>query len=235
MMKKHKELVGIVAIFILILGSSVLLFFSHEHRVNVKKAEAAEALALKKNEAAKKAKTELLKEQLKKEKEQAAAEKKANDKIARGNKAMRVPINWQESSQTTPYPKFQAGDWLKVSIADQRTYVMRGNDIIYTMYCSTGIDGDNATPTGNFAIEPERGDSFYSQRSNEGANFWVSFHNHGTYLFHSIPVDTSGNYIAAEGEKYGLEASSHGCVRLSVSDSKWLYQNVPEGLKVVVA
>ena len=88
--------------------------------------------------------------------------------------------------------------------------------------------------TGTFYIEPERGDSFYNASLNEGANNWVSFKDHGIYLFHSVPTDASGNYNVKEAKKLGKTAASHGCIRLSVPDSKWMSENLKTGTKVVI-
>lgn len=63
--------------------------------------------------------------------------------------------------------------------------------------------------------------------------YYISWKNHGEFLFHTIPTDKNGNYIKPEAEKLGTKAS-HGCFRLPVLDAKWIYNNIPEGTKVVV-
>lgn len=90
------------------------------------------------------------------------------------------------------------------------------------------------TPKGTFEIQAERGDHFYNAQSGEGANYWVSFKDHGIYLFHTVPVDANGNYVVSEAEQLGKSSNSHGCVRLSVADAKWFYENIKTGTKVVV-
>src|SRR5699024_11470649 len=77
-------------------------------------------------------------------------------------------------------------------------------------------------------------DLFYNAQSGEGANYWVSFKDHGIYLFHTVPVDANGNYVVSEAEQLGKSSNSHGCVRLSVADAKWFYENIKTGTKVVV-
>lgn len=120
---------------------------------------------------------------------------------------------------------------VKVSIAHQRTYIMSGNTVVYTMICSTGMDGK--TPTGTYRVQ-NRGLDFYNPKESMGAKYWVSWANYGEYLFHSVPTDKSGKWIVSEAEKLGKSAS-HGCVRLTVADAKWLYEQLPEGTKVVIA
>jgi len=145
-------------------------------------------------------------------------------------------INWREPSEDKAYPNLKSypNAWLDVNTSKQRVYVRSGNKVLYTMYCSTGTGKDNATPHGTYYIQAERGKFFYNQNSGEGAKYWVSWKDHGIYLFHSVPTDKNGNYIESEAKQLGKTAASHGCVRLSVADAKWVYTNVPYGMKVVI-
>lgn len=155
---------------------------------------------------------------------------------SKANKAKEIKINWQKPSENKPYPKVADYPkmWVKVSKAKQRTYLMNGSKILYTMYCSTGSGRDRATPEGTFHIQAERGDFFYNQESGEGAKYWVSWKDHGVYLFHTVPTDSQGHFVESEAEKLGKNANSHGCIRLSVPDAKWFYENIKEGTKVVI-
>ena len=159
---------------------------------------------------------------------------KKRSKSAKPTKKVKA-IDWQGSSEKKPYPTLRETDWIKVSLQKQRTYLMRDHTVLYTMRCSTGSGGDRATPAGNFAIQSERGDQFFNQQSGEGARYWVSWKDHGIYLFHSVPIDHAGNYIVSEAEQLGETANSHGCIRLSVADAQWLYQHAITGMRVVVA
>ncbi len=144
-------------------------------------------------------------------------------------------VDWRSPSEAKPYPDLTTVSnlWIKVSEAKQRVYLMDGDQTLYTMYCSTGAK-DTPTPTGTFYIQAERGPEFYNQKSKEGAKNYVSFKDHGVYLFHSVPTDKAGNFIEAEAQELGHTANSHGCVRLSVADSEWFYNSIPEGTKVVI-
>ena len=156
---------------------------------------------------------------------------------------MRTPINWRLPSETVAYPDLkQLNDfWIKVVISKNRVYLMDGKKAVYTMYASAGEYERQAggkkkstTPTGTYYIQAERGDSFYNPNLSEGANYWTSWLNHGEYLFHTVPTDANGNYKVAEAKKLGKKPASHGCIRLSVADAKWINQNVPQGTKVVI-
>lgn len=144
-------------------------------------------------------------------------------------------VNWRHSSESRPYPTItRANDrYLRVSIGRQRVYVMSPNNrVLYTMYASTGRD--NATPKGTFHVQQERGNFFYNQHSKEGACYWTSWKGHGIYLFHTVPTNADGHYIKSEAKTLGKQADSHGCIRLSIPDAKWINRTVPVGTKVVV-
>lgn len=117
---------------------------------------------------------------------------------------------------------------IRVSLAEQQVHIMSNGQDIYVMRASTGI-GD-ATPHGHYVINGLRGDSFYNPNEGMGARYWVGFIG-GVYLFHSVPTDVNGNWIASEGDKLGQPAS-HGCVRLSVADAAWFYQQIPNGTPI---
>lgn len=53
------------------------------------------------------------------------------------------------------------------------------------------------------------------------------------YLFHSVPYlkQKASTLDMAEYDKLGTPAS-HGCIRLCVRDSKWIYENCPNGTQV---
>ena len=144
------------------------------------------------------------------------------------------PIDWLKPSQQVDYPDPAAhpGLSLEVSLQDQRVYVRDGSELLYTMYASTGMD--DSTPRGSFRIQSERGDRFYNPREGMGARYYTSFLNHGVFLFHSVPTDSSGSYIKEEADLLGIRPSSHGCIRLTVPDSLWIMQSVPTGTPVLV-
>jgi lipoprotein-anchoring transpeptidase ErfK/SrfK len=119
---------------------------------------------------------------------------------------------------------------ISVSIADQRVTVYDAEKrIVEQFVCSTGSKGSE-TITGTFRIA-ERGKSFYSKRLGEGGYYWTQFH--GDYLFHSVPFDENYEIEPEEATKLGTPAS-HGCVRLSVENAKWIYDHIPRGTVVTI-
>lgn len=157
---------------------------------------------------------------------------------------MRTPIDWRKSSETVPYPDLSKVKhlWVKVDLKKNRTYLYDGSKVIYTMYSTGGVykkdpktgKMKSATPTGTFYVQQERGDSFYNASLKEGANYYVSWLNHGEYLFHSVPTVAGGAYNKKEAAKLGKTQGSHGCIRLSVPDAKWMSTNLPVGTKVKI-
>lgn len=137
---------------------------------------------------------------------------------------------------TGDYPDLEKVNDLKILVdtKNQKTFLYDGSERLTSFIVSTGIlDGDSNTPLGDYVIENERGENFFAASFGEGANYWVSFKDHGIYLFHSVPTDENGDYIVSEAEKLGKPAS-HGCVRMSVPDAKWFYENIPTGTPVKI-
>lgn len=143
-------------------------------------------------------------------------------------------VDWLKPSQQVDYPDPAAHSSLslEVSLQDQRVYVRDGSELLYTIYASTGMD--DSTPRGSFRIQAERGDHFYNPSEGMGARYYTSFLNHGVFLFHSVPTDSSGSYIKEEADMLGIRPSSHGCIRLTVPDALWIMQSVPTGTSVLV-
>ncbi|MDM0473087.1 L,D-transpeptidase [Clostridium perfringens] len=118
-----------------------------------------------------------------------------------------------------------------VNIAEQKTYVYEGSkndwNLAKTFTCSTGIEGKE-TPVGVFTVQ-NRAPWFFSPKYGQGGKYYVQFM--GNYLFHSIPFNSDKTTIS--DPTLGVPAS-HGCIRLSVEDSKWLYDNVKNGSKIII-
>ena len=59
---------------------------------------------------------------------------------------------------------------------------------------------------------------------------------HAHYLFHSVWYFNNHNKATVTTQEYNLlgHSRSHGCVRLSVMDAKWIYENCSIGTKVTI-
>lgn len=100
---------------------------------------------------------------------------------------------------------------------------------VKAMTCSTGVN--NATPTGTFDLSMK-----YRWHELDGRVYGQYCSRiTGHILFHSVYYnDTDPGTLAYNGyNRLGTQAS-HGCVRLSVADSKWIYDNCPSGTVVTI-
>lgn len=154
-------------------------------------------------------------------------------------KDLRKEGTWKEKSEKKKHPKIDPNEkdlTLRVSLEGNRTYLLRKGKVIYTMLSTGGIfkKGKSLTPTGTYSIQSGRGDSFFNYNLNEGANNWTSWSPDNVYLFHSVPTLGDGSYNLKEAAKLGRTQGSHGCIRLSVPDSRWIVENIPDGTKVVI-
>lgn len=117
-----------------------------------------------------------------------------------------------------------------VDIDRQTVYVLKGAkgswELEKRIVCSTGR---NKTPTtrGNFETG-DKGEWFYSERLKSGARYWMRFN--GSYLFHSVAMDRNRNIT---DPTLGTKSSS-GCVRMSVEDAEWFYNNIERNTAVWV-
>lgn len=157
----------------------------------------------------------------------------------RDPKDLRKAGTWKKKSEIKKYPKIKPNEQdltLRVSLKGNRTYLLRKGKVLYTMLSTGGIykKGKSLTPTGTYKIQNGRGDSFFNYNLGEGANNWTSWSPDNVYLFHSVPTKADGNYNMKEAAKLGRTQGSHGCIRLSVPDSKWIMNHIPDGTKVVI-
>ncbi len=100
---------------------------------------------------------------------------------------------------------------------------------VKAMVCSVGLN--NKTPLGTGVISDK-----YEWRLLFGdvyGQYAVRFDGH--IMFHSVPYTTTSKDALKEGE-YNLlgQPASKGCVRLSVADAKWIYDNCCKGTVVEV-
>lgn len=100
---------------------------------------------------------------------------------------------------------------------------------VKAMVCSVGLDGK--TPLGVGKISDK-----YAWRALFGdvyGQYAVRFNGH--ILFHSVPYAQTSKDTLLEGQYNMLgQPASKGCIRLSVIDAKWIYDNCKKGTKVEV-
>lgn len=100
---------------------------------------------------------------------------------------------------------------------------------VKAILCSTGLH--NATPKGTFKLS-----SKYIWRELYGGVYGqYASRITGGVLFHSVPY-ASKNKATLSVTKYNKlgQQASMGCVRLTVADAKWIYDNCPSGTYVEI-
>ena len=126
---------------------------------------------------------------------------------------------------------------LKVSVADQRVYAYAPDrngeytDLVRTMKCSTGRKG-TPTPTGTFTDTAPGARWHFFKKFNCWAQY--AFYIQGDIMFHSVLYGQKGGKVTQSSVNHLGSRASHGCVRLSVEDAKWIWNNCPSNTKVEV-
>lgn len=102
----------------------------------------------------------------------------------------------------------------------------------HAFLCSTGLEPKYVTPRG----EQEVGVKYYSGFMLDASycQYCTSFKK--TYYFHAPPSYQDREESGVSWKDYNSLGSqaSHGCIRLTSRDARWIYENCPEGTVVEV-
>lgn len=101
---------------------------------------------------------------------------------------------------------------------------------VKSMICSVGDSSEgNSTPAGSFRTSQKL--RWHALFGNEFGQYCTRID--GPILFHSVPYfsENPGDLNTADYNALGSQ-DSLGCVRLSVADAKWIYDNCPIGTSV---
>ena len=127
---------------------------------------------------------------------------------------------------------------LKVSVSDQRVYVYgldannEYNDLVKTMKCSTGRSG-TPTPKGTYTSTTCPGARWhYFKKFDCWAQY--AYYIEGDIMFHSVLYSSRGGSVTQSSVNNLGSRASHGCVRLSVENAKWIWENCPKNTTVIV-
>ena len=126
---------------------------------------------------------------------------------------------------------------LKVSVSDQRVYAYapdRNGDyteLVRTMKCSTGRKG-SPTPTGTFTDTAPGARWHFFKKFNCWAQY--AYYIQGDIMFHSVLYNQKEGRVTQSSVNHLGSRASHGCVRLSVEDAKWIWNNCPANTTVIV-
>lgn len=124
----------------------------------------------------------------------------------------------------------------RVVLDEQLTYVYNGRGrLVATVPSSTGLN--DWTPTGTFRVFSKSAQTYYTPNPSERMKWMVRFtkgRNGGNIGFHGIPYTVVDGREIPFPTPLGEEPSSHGCIRLAVTDAKWLFENMSVGATVSV-
>ena len=128
--------------------------------------------------------------------------------------------------------------WLEVDVTNQVTIAYQQDaDGQYTipvryMICSTGTK-KTPTPLGTFAMPGSRGRWGYFEQFKVYAQYFTRIK--GSILFHSVLYAKQDERTLSTASVRNLgKRASHGCIRLTVPDAQWIFDNCPEGTVVTV-
>ncbi len=127
---------------------------------------------------------------------------------------------------------------LVVDVSDQRVYCYSWSggefsNLVRTMVCSSGTKSD-PTPLGTYMATTGKGARWHYFTKWE---CWAqyAYYIEGDIMFHSVLYARQDEASVTRSSVNNLgKRASHGCVRLSVEDAKWIWENCPSRTTVVV-
>lgn len=143
-----------------------------------------------------------------------------------------TPLNYDELIDfDAEYPYMirinRAQNWTTIYGLDQNGRY----SVPYKVFtCSTGLNvGD--TPLGSYKL----GQKYDWRLMVDGSYSQYAIRIHGPIMLHSVPYysQNKDDLEVKEYKKLGQPASL-GCIRYTVADIKWIYDNCPEGTVVVI-
>ena len=125
---------------------------------------------------------------------------------------------------------------VEVSIDRQRVYVYESDEsgeytLTQTFTCSTGMG--NTTPRGIYLDGCPCNVWHYFSKFDCWARY--SYVIEGDIMFHSVIYSERNTDTLRESSLYALgQKASHGCVRLSVKNARWIYEHCSRGSVVII-
>ena len=137
---------------------------------------------------------------------------------------------FSEACKVAEYPQYRYK--VEVCVSKQRVYVYEWSygaysKLVKTMKCTTGAAA-TPTPLGSFKMGGPCGRWYYFKKF----ECWAQYASRitGGILFHSVLYSDKNEKTLRAGSVAALGSrASHGCVRLSVDDAKWIYNHIPAG------
>lgn len=132
----------------------------------------------------------------------------------------------------TKTAKAAGGKVIDISIPDQQMTIIENYQIVNKFPVSTG-KWDMPTPIGTHQIYNHIPEA-YSTPYDLYMQNWMAITPDGGYGIHGLPYWKYSWGNVYEGENHLGIRVSHGCVRLSIANSAWLYNWAPNGTTVII-
>lgn len=124
----------------------------------------------------------------------------------------------------------------RVILDEQRAYFYNSRRrLIATLPVSTGTD--DQTPVGTFKVYSKSAQTFFTPDPTERMRWMTRFtkgREGGAIGFHGIPYRVTKAGEIPIFTPLGQYPVSHGCIRVRVSDAKWIFDNMSLGTTVSV-
>lgn len=124
----------------------------------------------------------------------------------------------------------------RIVLDEQRAYFYTSKRrLIATLPVSTGID--DQTPVGTFKVFSKSAQTFYAPNPVERMKYMTRFtkgREGGNIGFHGIPYKVTKNGDIPFYTPLGIAPVSHGCIRMKVTDARWVFDNMKLGSVVSV-
>jgi lipoprotein-anchoring transpeptidase ErfK/SrfK len=124
----------------------------------------------------------------------------------------------------------------RIVLNEQRAYFYTSKRrLIATLPVSTGID--DQTPVGTFKVFSKSAQTFYAPNPIERMKYMTRFtkgREGGNIGFHGIPYKVTKNGEVPFYTPLGIAPVSHGCIRMRVTDARWVFDNMKLGSVVSV-
>lgn len=124
----------------------------------------------------------------------------------------------------------------KVVLSEQRAYFYNSRRrLVATIPVSTGLD--DTTPVGSFRVFSKSESAFYAPDPAEKMRWMIRFtrgSGGGNIGFHSVPFRIVDGVEVPSPTPLGRAPSSHGCIRVSDADARWIFENMAIGTVVTV-
>ena len=123
--------------------------------------------------------------------------------------------------------------WIEIDTTNNIMIVWDKNEKpVRIMLCTTG-ESETDTPRGSFVVGKRRERFGYFDKFDCYAQYWTQFN--GPYFIHSLLYsERSAKSLMRNSYKNLGRSTSHGCVRLTVPDARWIYENIPPGTVVKI-